>query len=85
MVSTGGSNKFFLLDPLIQLGDAPSVHLLQFVLDNVPEKNNLSFLKILKNQKNCGNFFVTEKSCHLSHPALYCVYHQVIIQSKLHF
>ena len=48
MVSTGGSNKFFLLDRLIQIGDGPSVHLLQFVLANVSENKNLNLKKCIK-------------------------------------
>ena len=48
MGSTGGSNKFFLLDRLIQIGDGLSVHLLQFVLANVPENKKIKFKKCIK-------------------------------------
>ena len=44
MILTGGSNKFFLLDRLSQLGDGLSVHLhLQFGRTNVPEKTKIFF------------------------------------------
>ena len=59
----GGSNSFFLLDRFIEFGDGLRVHLLKFVLANVPEKIKILILKkILKNQINYVAFSGTQKS-----------------------